>query len=134
MLNESVTRAVLHPVRLAILVQCEQRPSTVAELASALDVSARTVKRHVRVLSEERLLHGDDRYRTAEGWGEIVRQLEVLAEPDGAEIAERIRTASREEAAKIVRGLSIEEIDALGRWAEAGTDRSASSAEDRSQP
>jgi predicted ArsR family transcriptional regulator len=150
MLTDELIRAVLHPVRLAILTHCEERPSTVAELADALAVSPRAVRRHVRVLTEEDLLHGDaDRYRTAEGWSEIVRQLNALVPPLGAKIAERIWTTeptqdeaatepigakivarvraapTQAEAKEVVSALSLAELEALARWVEAGNGKGA---------
>jgi DNA-binding transcriptional ArsR family regulator len=146
MLTDELIRAVLHPVRLAILTHCEENPSTVAELADALAVSPRSVRRHVRVLTDERLLRADDdRYRTAEGWSEIVRQLNALVPPLGAKIAERLWTTeptqdeaatepvgaeivtriraapTQEEAKEIVSALSLAELEALARWVDAGT-------------
>jgi hypothetical protein len=103
----------------------------------------------VRVLAEEGLLQGTDRYRTAEGWGEIVRQLNALVPPLGAKIAERIWTTdptqdeaatepigaeivariraapTQDEAKEIVSGLSLAELEALARWVEAGNGKGA---------
>jgi DNA-binding transcriptional ArsR family regulator len=76
-----VLRAIMHPLRLSLLVALEWREQSASELATALDVSKSTIAHHVAVLRRAQLVTDGaepGRLRTATGWSEIAAALEVL--------------------------------------------------------
>ena len=75
-----VLRAVAHPVRLAILAECEGRGRTLADIAGHVGVSRPSARQHVGVLIDAGLL--DDRegvlVSTSAGWADVLLALERL--------------------------------------------------------
>lgn len=60
---ERTLEAMVHPVRLPMLAECEARPCSIAELAEALNLTEDDARRHVGVLVEAGLLHADESAR-----------------------------------------------------------------------
>ena len=60
---ERTLKAMIHPVRLPMLAQCEARPCSIAELAEALDLTEDDARRHVGVLVGAGLLIADESAR-----------------------------------------------------------------------
>ncbi|NLE23479.1 MAG: winged helix-turn-helix transcriptional regulator [Actinobacteria bacterium] len=58
-LHAGICQALADPKRILILYELNERPKTVTELAEALKVPQPTVSRHLKMLREQRLVHGE---------------------------------------------------------------------------
>jgi DNA-binding transcriptional ArsR family regulator len=75
-----VVGAVAHPVRLTILLRCEEHARTESNLASRLDLTRSATRWHVGVLVGAGLLHAcPDGYRSGVGWARVLATLEEVA-------------------------------------------------------
>jgi predicted ArsR family transcriptional regulator len=54
---ERLLEAMVHPVRLPMLAECEERPSSIAELAETLGLTKDEAQQHVDILIEAGLLY-----------------------------------------------------------------------------
>lgn len=60
---ERTLEAMVHPVRLPMLAECEARPCSIAELAETLGLTEDDARRHVGVLVDAGLLIADESAR-----------------------------------------------------------------------
>jgi DNA-binding transcriptional ArsR family regulator len=68
---ERLLEAMVHPVRLPMLAECEERPCSIGELAEALNLTEDEARQHVGVLVEAGLLiAGEDSRYAAVDFGE----------------------------------------------------------------
>jgi DNA-binding transcriptional ArsR family regulator len=122
---EGVLRALMHPVRLDMLVFCEDGPLTSAELAAKMNLSPSTARRHLRLLVDACLLARDgQRYRGVRGWVDLTQALRamqyevfdpVLPEPELRLLIEyRI---SRRTAVRVVEGIAATELNLIAKYA-----------------
>lgn len=62
---ERILNAMVHPVRLPMLAECEARPCSIAELAETLGLTEDDARRHVAILVDAGLLIPDESARYA---------------------------------------------------------------------
>jgi DNA-binding transcriptional ArsR family regulator len=75
-----VVDAFAHPVRLTILLHCEDRPRGVAEIAEELGISHSSLRRHLDVLLRAEILHDGPRgFHAGVGWSRVRDELEKIA-------------------------------------------------------